>query len=416
MNDSLGAQVGKVMDYMGDNALANWMDSYYSKAFKPLALLRIAYLVRVQIEEQARLAARGINSIYNHPIQYIANLFAGTYNKADGWLPGSNQFKLGLSKAQINQGYTDRTLGRQGGGNFTGDNLKPITKENPEFNNSVYADLIGTFDDPLARRIALIESSLTGNKDKAYSTLVKELMDETTDLHKTMINVSGNPANPRNILTKGGAKPAEYEQLVYDFVYSQRAQLHSLLGGKVIDGTQQGVTPVNNWVREVANDEIIKAFATRKFISKGGKEVNLDLAFKTGVDELTIRQWRAGKLAPNVMKNITDKVAKQEADIKKLFLNKFNPKENFPAEYQAKLIDKPDAATIKRWDKITNLGFKYLSEVPANQLTRSPAFFNFYYEASKDLIAMSSDKAKKLIIAGAKKDGVKQQVLMMLKF
>ena len=411
MNDSLGDQIGKVMDYMGDSALTNFMDTYYSKAFKPLALLRVAYLVRVQIEEQARLAASGINSIYNHPIQYIANLFAGTYNKADGWLPGSNQFKLGLSKAQINQGYTDRTLGRQGGGNFTKDGLKPIRRENPEFNNSVYADLIGTFDDPLARRIALIESSLTSNKEKAYSTLVKELMTEGNELRQVMLNVSSNPANPRNILTKGGAKPAEYEQLVYDFVYSQRAQLHDLLGGRLIDGTQQGVTPVNNWVREVANDEIIKAFAVRKFTSKGGKEVNLNLAFETGVDELTIRKWRAGDLAPNVMRNISKKVAKQEAEVKELFLNKFNPKKNFPAEYEAKLIEKPDAATIKKWDKITNLGFKYLSEVPANQLTRSPAFFNFYYKASKDLIAMSSEKAKKLIIAGAKKDGVSKKLL-----
>ena len=411
MNDSLSDQVGKVMDYMGDKALVNWVDSYYSKAFKPLALLRVAYLVRVQIEEQARLAASGINSLYNHPIQYIANLFAGTYNKADGWLPGSNQFKLGLSKAQINQGYTDRTLGRQGGGNFTKDNIKPIRKENPEFNNAVYADLIGTFDDPLARRIALIESSLTSNKEKAYATLVKELTTEGNELRQVMLNVSSNPANPRNILTKAGAKPAEYEQLVYNFVYSQRAQLHDLLGGRLIDKSQQGITPVNNWVREVANDEIIKTFATRKFISKGGKEVNLNLAFETGVDEFTIRKWRAGDLAPNVMKNISDKVAKQEANVKELFLNKFNPKQNFPAEYQAKLLEKPDAATIKKWDKITNLGFKWLSEKPANQFTRSPAFFNFYYKASKDLIAMSSEKVKKLIIDGAKKDGVSKKLL-----
>jgi len=415
MQDSLGSQVGKVMDYMGENALVNFMDSFYSKAFKPLALLRVAYLVRVQIEEQARLAASGINSLYKHPIQYIANLFAGTYNKADGWLPGSNQFKLGLSKAQINQGYTDRVLGRTGGKNFSRESWQLKGKEHPEFNNSVYADWIGTFDDPLARRIALIESSLTSNKSKAYATLVKELKTEGNQLRTTMLNISNNPSNPRKVLNGKGVKPAEYEQLLYDFIYTQRAQLHDLLGGSVIEKAAQGVRPVNEWVTNFADDELIKAFAIRKFTSKGGKEINLNLAFETGIDEITIKKWRQGALAKNVMKNISNQVAEQEANIKKLFLNKFDPKKILPDEYQAKVAPQLDPTLTKRWDKITNLGFKYLSELPANQLTRSPAFFNFYYKISKDLIAMSSEKVKQAIIKGAAKDGVSKKLLKEMK-
>lgn len=48
--------------------------------FKPLALLRPAYVVRIGAEEQARLAAAGYDSIYNHPFRW---LMANVTNRSD---------------------------------------------------------------------------------------------------------------------------------------------------------------------------------------------------------------------------------------------------------------------------------------------------------------------------------------------
>jgi hypothetical protein len=56
LQKSFSNQIGKAIDIIGESAVSTVFDNYYSSIFKPLALLRVAYLVRVQLEEQARLA------------------------------------------------------------------------------------------------------------------------------------------------------------------------------------------------------------------------------------------------------------------------------------------------------------------------------------------------------------------------
>ena len=405
-------QLGKVIDTIGESAVTTLFDNYYSSLFKPLALLRVAYLVRVQLEEQARLAASGINSLYKHPIQYIANQIAKTYKNAEGFLPGSQIYKLGLGKVQINQGFTDRQLKSVGRNNPLADGYDLKGKEHSFFNRAFYADFQGSASDPLARRIALIESSLTDNKELAYSRLIKELKTEGNPLRETMINVSGGDGNPLAILKTTPVDAKVYDELVTDFVYTQRAQLHALLGGGVIDKSAQAVTPVSNWVTSPANDELLQAFTNRKFTSKGGVEVDLNLENIGKVDELTIKRFRAGD--DTVQRAIYDEVIAAEKKTQELFLNKFNPKEILPDEYLVKVPKKLDATTRSKWDRATSFGFKWLSEKPANELTRNPAFFGFYYDNTTKLIAVSSEKIKKTIIAGAKKDGVSKKVLKQM--
>ena len=412
LQKSFSNQLGKAIDIVGESAVANVFDMYYSSIFKPLALLRVAYLVRVQLEEQARLAASGINSLYKHPIQHIANIMAGTYKTAEGFLPGSQSYKLALGKVQINQGFTDRQLRNVGRNNSLADGYKLKGKEATGFDKAFYADFQGTATDPLARRIALIESSLTENKELAYTKLIKELKTEGNELRDVMINVSGGDGNPLSILRTTPVNAKVYDELVSDFVYKQRAELHGLLGGKLIDKGAQSVTKTPDWVVSPANDELLQTLATRKFISKSGIEVDLNLSNIGKVDELTISRFRKGD--DTVKKAIYDDVLKAEAKAQELFLNKFSPKQILPDEYLVKIPDDVNAATKSKWNKATSLGFKWLSEKPANELTRSPALFGFYYDNSKKLIAISSEKVKKQIIAGAKKDGVSKKVLQQM--
>jgi len=409
LQKSFSNQLGKAIDILGEPAVSTVFDGYYSSVFKPLALLRVAYLVRVQLEEQARLAASGINSAYKHPIQYIANLMAGTYKNAEGFLPGSQIYKLGLGKTQIGQGYTDRQLKNVGRNNQVADGYKLKGKEYSGFNKTFYADFAGTAEDAIARRIALIESSLTDNKELAYTKLIKELKTEGNPLRDTMINVSGGDGNPMAILRNTPVDAKVYDELVTDFVYKQRAELHGVLGGRVIDKAAQSVTPTFEWIVSPANDELLQTLATRKFISKGGVEVDLNLSNIGKVDELTIKRFKTGD--ETVQKAIYDEVIEAEKKAEELFLNKFPPKQILPDEYQVKAPEDITRTTRSKWDKATSLGFKWLSTQPANSLTRSPAMFGFYYENSTKLIAVSSEKTKKIIIAGAKKDGVSKKVL-----
>ena len=412
LQKSFSNQIGKAIDIIGESAVATVFDNYYSSIFKPLALLRVAYLVRVQLEEQARLAASGINSAYKHPIQYMANLFAGTYKNAEGFLPGSQIYKLGLGKVQINQGYTDRQLRNVGRNNQLADGYVLKGKEYSGFNKAFYADFQGTASDPLARRIALIESSATENKELAYTKLIKELKTEGNELRDTMIAVSGGDGNPLSILRTTPVDAKVYDELVSDFVYKQRAELHSLLGGKLIDKSAQAVTPTGEWLVSPANDELLQTLATRKFVSKSGAEVDLNLSTIGKVDELTIQRFNKGD--DTVKKAINDEVRKAEIEAEKLFLNKFPPKQILPDEYLVKSPEPISKTTQSKWNKATSLGFKWLSQQPANQLTRSPAMFGFYYENTTKLIAVSSERVKKIIIAGAKKDGVSKKILKQM--
>lgn len=77
-----------------------------------------------------------------------------------------------------------------------------------------------------------------------------------------------------------------------------------------------------------------------------------------------------------------------------MFLNKFPPKQILPDEYLVKAPEDITRTTRSKWDKATSLGFKWLSQQPANSLTRSPAMFGFYYENATKLIAVSSEKTK----------------------
>ncbi len=412
LQKSFSNQIGKAIDIIGESAVASVFDDYYSSIFKPLALLRVAYLVRVQLEEQARLAASGINSVYKHPIQYMANLFAGTYKNAEGFLPGSQIYKLGLGKVQINQGYTDRQLRNVGRNNQLADGYKLKGKEYSGFNKAFYADFQGTASDPLARRIALIESSVTENKELAYTKLIKELKTEGNELRDTMIAVSGGDGNPLSILRTTPVDAKVYDELVSDFVYKQRAELHSLLGGSLIDKSAQAVTPTGEWLVSPASDELLQTLATRKFVSKSGAEVDLNLSTIGKVDELTIQRFNKGD--DTVKKAINDEVRKAEIEAEKLFLNKFPPKQILPDEYLVKSPEPITKKTQSKWNKATSLGFKWLSQQPANQLTRSPAMFGFYYENTTKLIAVSSERVKKIIIAGAKKDGVSKKILKQM--
>lgn len=56
--------------------------------FKPAAILRPAYVVRIGMEEQARLAASGYDSLFNHPFRFIMANVAGRKHGAD--LMGGN--------------------------------------------------------------------------------------------------------------------------------------------------------------------------------------------------------------------------------------------------------------------------------------------------------------------------------------
>ncbi|MEE8373908.1 MAG: hypothetical protein V3R87_09325, partial [Dehalococcoidia bacterium] len=60
------------IDHLNDRASAQMMDFYMQKFWKPAVLLRLAWPVRVIGEEQLRMAAGNLDSVFRHPWSYMA--------------------------------------------------------------------------------------------------------------------------------------------------------------------------------------------------------------------------------------------------------------------------------------------------------------------------------------------------------
>lgn len=80
-------------DRLGDRVITRVADSFMTKVWKPLVLLRVAWPVRVITEEQVRMAALGLNSSFRHPIQYLAQMLAGSESKFADTILGAGRTK-----------------------------------------------------------------------------------------------------------------------------------------------------------------------------------------------------------------------------------------------------------------------------------------------------------------------------------
>jgi len=67
-----------------NNFVSNLMSFYTRNLFKPLVLMRAAFFTRVFMEEQARIAVKGLSSVYNRPYEYFQWLAAHNPNSRAG--------------------------------------------------------------------------------------------------------------------------------------------------------------------------------------------------------------------------------------------------------------------------------------------------------------------------------------------
>ena len=67
-----------------DNFLTNLTSFYTRNIFKPLVLMRFAFFTRVFLEEQARIAVKGLSGLYNKPHEYLAWIGAHNPNSKVG--------------------------------------------------------------------------------------------------------------------------------------------------------------------------------------------------------------------------------------------------------------------------------------------------------------------------------------------
>lgn len=90
-----------------DNFMSNLFGFYTRNVFKPLVLMRFAFFTRVFMEEQARIAMKGLSGIYNKPWQYMTWLAAHNPDSKVGRLLEALPFNKGYQKAKYSDDAID---------------------------------------------------------------------------------------------------------------------------------------------------------------------------------------------------------------------------------------------------------------------------------------------------------------------
>jgi len=157
-----------------ENFITNLTSFYTRNVFKPLVLMRFAFFTRVFLEEQARIAVKGLSGLYNKPHEYLAWVFAHNPNSKAG--AALEKISLGTwSRAKQNDDaveflmqeevieamqksfrptdyFEPRSRQKQKYTEYKAFNKSELTIE--EITESIYAELRHLRNDPLSQKVA----------------------------------------------------------------------------------------------------------------------------------------------------------------------------------------------------------------------------------------------------------------------
>ena len=163
-------------DDLGPGVANRLMGHFMQRFWKPLVLMRVAWPVRVIGEEQARMAAMGLDSVYNHPIHGLAMMLSKEYRKS--YLAGDIKGDLIEETAKANAAMSRRggTFGSGRRGNLYSNEWVKAAKNDPRYFEGLAIEIQQLADDPIASRIAqaIIDGQETG---ASFADILKPIKD-----------------------------------------------------------------------------------------------------------------------------------------------------------------------------------------------------------------------------------------------
>ena len=175
---------------LGPGVANRLMGNFMQRFWKPLVLMRVAWPVRVIGEEQARLAAMGLDSVYNHPIHGLAMMLSRSTR--EGYL--AIDAKGGaIAEAAQHSAAMSRRGGALGGGkraSLYSNEWVRAAKDNPRYWEGLAIEIQQLADDPIASRIA--QAIIDGGEGAEFAQLLKPIKDafweggELDHLRKTL--------------------------------------------------------------------------------------------------------------------------------------------------------------------------------------------------------------------------------------
>tara|TARA_B100001939_G_scaffold40795_1_gene31655 strand:- start:3418 stop:8094 length:4677 start_codon:yes stop_codon:yes gene_type:complete len=402
LDKSMKGNFLRMADIIGEKGIDNAMNFYVGKVFKPIALLRPAWTVRVIAEEQLRVIADGVLGIrdnYLSPMNILGRMGLIDVRPSaarSGWL-NNGVFEAGIGEAESRAfnnltGRLDRlgiefeTVQRVGGsGTATQANTS-------KWNQGQFRVINNYLDSRLTKKIAEIKMLGPDNavsqlkKSKATEQLIDDLLEEGNELREAMlaISTSTNKENIWQVLTDTTDR-----NLIRQF-------LNTLDDAITADLSKSGDLTAEMW----------ELLATGKFKNADGKVIDIKQITRGSATKAEIELFNANQLDSKR----TRQIAKTNADNQKKAIDEYI------AKFGDGLTEDVGFRTVPMelkspgiGQKITELGMEWLMTRPTNNMSRIPVFKSTYWNKSAELISISSEAVKQKILNGAKKAGINEK-------
>ena len=414
MTKTMRGNMTKLVDKVGgenSESFVQFLDWYNSDIFKPLALLKPAWTVKVVGEEQLRLVSRGISNGALAPIQMIARVFGRSVGSEDGGKLKKGVDPLLPSEAVSGSWASDLAYDNSltGINNIRTQRRKPtvgarwgsVGKAQKEYNESVVGTVYQMINDEVSVKIASIElqTGLTPlQKKQALNELAKESKD---GIYRTRLEgIVSDVSHPFN-------KALTDDIVAQEYIYYLRASVHQQLGGNVI---KQGDSAYN-WVDSDATTDLLEVIASGgKFTSKNGKKYDIKSSAAIAKSRL-----KSNKKQKELKEKLGDKNFEQLANEyfdKKLSDEDYTALAKIFTESQGEIADafigtyykdlpeitrgqySPQFTDENLYNKTINSLFTTLMTVPTNKLSRSPAFRRLYWKRVSETIEFLGKDAR----------------------
>jgi hypothetical protein len=333
----------------------------YNTFFKVTALARIAYPVRVLMEEQGRLYGAGYPNIYTHPIQYVMSAVKGNKGrdlmgnpwKALGTDPNPNDYAEALinSRLMLDDDTSMKFLGRE---------FRTVTEvDGDDYLRGWMFGLGKLHADPVARRIV-------GGFTPDELARMPQAVADGDQLGKVAWWMTNHP------------KGKEYLTALREASYKSLPDFSTQL--RTADGVKKFVQDVTDQVTYMTaqNDpELVKVILNGR-VRVGDDTVRM---FGNPTEGLGGQVWNDGAFT-RALRNYTR-------------LDTKPPQVVTPTGIVTK-------SQVSAWNRATTQMFSFLNSRPSNYLSRSPVFRNEYWNRVAHYLSLADDQALETITASIK--------------
>ena len=403
LDKSMKGQFLKAADIVGSKGIDSVMDFYVGKVFKPIALLRPAWTVRVIAEEQLRALADGVLGIrdnYLNPMSILGRMGLIDVRPSaarSGWL-NNGVFEAGIGEAESRafDNLTGNTMRQKIEWETVQKEATDIIQQtgigNPNtknWNEGQYRVINNYLNSKLTQAIAKIKlqgSDIeSARRSIATEQLIDDMLTEGNELREAMLSISTS-TNQENVL--------QVLQTTTDRTVI-RQFLDTLSEAVTADLSKDGNITAEMW----------ELLATGKFKNAAGQTIDIKQIARGSATKAEKALFDSGDLGAKRTREIAKTNEQNMNKAIKEYVNKFGDSLTIDVKHRTK----PITLDSSFYDKFVNYGMEWLMTRPTNNMSRIPVFKSTYWNKSAELISISSESVKQQILKGAKKAGINQK-------